>query len=437
MMKTISNCGIRKPNSSPIARIGGIILITVLLASCSSKDWQTRSRPSEQAVASALDELPDMALLTEQIPEQFSLARMPEDVRPCCAFGDHQKVKVGSLEVPLFRYANTLSVDDIGPHAYEAGTWSFQRGEPNARRNSENNGQIYTLRGGFIDLAHVRDTADNTIALFQRIYPQLGEAFSIELPPEIGPRELRFQAFDIEHLAPQQRWELAAQLAARMAFSMAKAHEIAQWHGYRSWKPWSEAVSAYSPEDLYSNMLGAKIGLALVINNLTMNKELYNQHMTHWLKASIELLEPVSKEQTTAFFDVVDGLWWDSEEPLPNKFMLLKRHYLLNYQQVPYLVPQTLASKDENWPLLAPLYEQQAPMLSLSLPAIIHGIELADVSEQWLEVAPNFQGNFEHIPAQLWQNGFSNQQFIEISQYNQQQDEIELQNHISGKTSHQ
>ncbi|MDO6762827.1 DUF4056 domain-containing protein [Agarivorans sp. 1_MG-2023] len=413
-------------------------LITLLLLStlsaCSSSDWQSRNHPSDDAVAAALTEQPDMVVLSQQTPLQFSLARMPEDVRPCCAFGNNHKVKVGSIQVPMFRYANTLSLDEIGPHAYEAGTWSLQRGEPNGRRHGENNGQIYTLRGGFIDLAHVRDTADNTVALFQRIYPQLGQAFSIELPPEIGPRELRFQAFSIDQLSPQQRLELAAQLAARMAYSMAEAHEIAQWHGYRSWKPWSETVSAYSPEDLYSNMLGAKIGLALIMNNLVMSRELYNQHMTQWLSASITQLHPVSKAQTNAFFDAIDGHWWDSNIALPSKFMLLKRHYQLGKQQAPYIVPQALAQADESWPLLAPLYAKRLSPLPLSLPATVYGIDLAGVAQQWLTVAPKFQGSFSHIPKHLWQSGFSNRKFLAISHFNQLQDEIELQAHFDQGT---
>lgn len=433
-MRTMNKlCTANSTNKRRLINTLALLTLIALLAGCSSNNWQTRNQPTTEAVQSALSEQPDLQLLSQQTPQQFSLARMPEDVRPCCAFGNAHKVKVGSVQVPFFRYANTLSLDEIGPHAYEAGTWSFQRGEPKGRRSGENNGQLYTLRGGFIDLAHVRDTADNTVALFQRIYPQLGQAFTIELPAEIGPREIRIKAFKVEHLSHQQRWELAAQLAARMAYSMAEAHEIAQWHGYRSWRPWSEEVSAYSPEDLYSNMLGAKIGLALVVNNLSMTRELYNQHMSQWLSASIAQLEPVSKQQTNAMFDAIDGHWWDSNQALPSKFMLLKRHYRLGKEQHPYLVPEQLAQQDANWPLLEPLFAKTASPMPLSLPAIVHGIDMGGVAQQWLEVAPKYQASFSHIPSHLWQNGFSNRKFLAISAYNQLQDELELQAHIGAQ----
>ncbi|GLT13586.1 DUF4056 domain-containing protein [Vibrio algivorus] len=58
---------------------------------------------------------------------------------------------------------------------------------------------------GFIDLAHVRDTADNATGLFYKTYPKLGQAFTIALEPELGEREIHFQAFDTSHLTAAQK----------------------------------------------------------------------------------------------------------------------------------------------------------------------------------------------------------------------------------------
>ena len=414
------------------------IVITALwlLAGCSSADWQVRALPSETAIAAALNNEPDPLLLGDVVLQDLPLVRMPEDVRPCCAFGNAQKVQLASISVPFFRYANTLAVDSVGPHAFEAGTFSYQKDAPNGSRGGENNGQIYTLRGGFIDLAHVRDTADNAIALFYRIYPKLGEAQTIPLPDEIGPRSIELQAFDITRLSSAQRWELAAAIAVRQAYFMAEAHEIAQWHGYRSWAPWSEAVSAYSPEDLYSNMLGAKIALALLNNNLAMNKELYNQHMSQWLSATLSWLEPVSIEQTNAMFDVIDAVWWDSTQPLPSKFMLLKRHYELGDKQSPYLVPQMLAKSHDHWSKVSKLYQSDIAPHHLALTNSIHGVDIDAIAQQKLLVADKFQASFGHIPQSLWRNGFTHQDFYRISAYNQIQDNIELAEHIEQQAPH-
>ncbi len=405
-----------------------VVLPTVLLlGACSSPDWQVRVFPTADAVSAALDDTPDLTELGWLDVQGFPKAKMPKSVRPCCAFGNAQKVIVGPIPVPFFRYANTIDVEQIGPHSYEAGTYSFQKMSPVGPRGSENNGQLYTLHGGFIDLAHVRDTTDNTIALFYKIYQKLGREGRIELPKEIGPRYIQLNAFNIEHLDALQRWELAAAMAARLAYFMAEAHEIAQWHGYRSWALWSEEVSAYSPEDLYSNMLGAKIGQALLSNNLAMNRELYNQHMNFWLKETLELLQPVSKAETNALFDVLDGLWWDSSEPLPSKFMLLKRHYELGDRQKPDLVPplliaQYLADKD----LAANKMAEQPLAKTLSLARVVHGIDIDSVAQQWLFVDEEFVESFSHIPTELWKNGFTSKDFNRLSDYNRIQDEHQL-----------
>ncbi|GIU20041.1 MULTISPECIES: DUF4056 domain-containing protein [unclassified Shewanella] len=417
---------------SPVARLmyGTVSTVAImLLSACSSNDWQVRALPSDIAIGAALDSEPDPALLSAIELQDLPLISIPEAVRPCCAFGNSQKVKVGSLQVPFFRYANTLAVDRVGPHAYEAGTFSFQKDAPNGSRGTENNGQMYTLQGGFIDLAHVRDTADNAIALFYHIYPKLGQQQTIPLPDEIGSRVIELSEFDTSQLSARQRWEVAAAMSVRLAYFMAEAHEIAQWHGYRSWAPWSETVSAYSPEDLYSNMLGAKIALALINNNLAMNKELYNQHMSQWLTATLNWLEPVSIEHTNALFDVIDGDWWDSNQALPSKFMLLKRHYQLGDKQSPYLVPKATAQAHAKWPEVEALYGSQHQPHHLSLSNSIYGIDIDAVAQQKLVVADKYKASFKHIPAELWQDGFTQADFNLISQYNQRQDEIELRQH--------
>lgn len=410
---------IRLIKSSPL------LCIIILLISC-SQDWQVRVLPTNAAVASALTAQPDRRLLATTQLNALANLNMPEDVRPCCAFGNAQKVQVGTLQVPFFRYANTLNADDIGPHAFSAGLFSYVKESPGGRSGGENNGQIYTRLGGFIDLAHVRDTADNTIILFYKIYKQLGEDAKIALPSEIGPRYIQLKRFDTQYLDPLQRWDLAASMAARLGYFMAESHEIAQWHGYRSWPLWSEEVSAYSPDDIYSNMLGAKIALALISNNLAMSKTQFNQHMNAWLSATINQLEPVTIAQTNALFDVVDGDWWDSNEPLPSKFMLLKRHYAFGDHQLPYLVDKEIAQQHAHWPLLAALYQRKNEPKPLSLPRYSHNVDIDDVAQLWLFIDDEFKSSFNHIPTDIWQNGFTSNTFITLSAYNKIEDDKQL-----------
>ncbi|MCL1066385.1 DUF4056 domain-containing protein [Shewanella olleyana] len=406
-------------------------LMVTLLTSCSSNEWQVSATPSNSAVSTALDNQPDPVLLRDiALPQQAAMT-LPTSVRPCCAFGNAQKVKLGAMTIPFYRHANTISLEELGAHAYEAGSFSHQKSAPDEGRSGENNGIVYTRKGGFIDLAHVRDTADNAVALFYQIHPNLGEKKSIALPFEIGPRTIEIDSFEVNGLTATQRWELSAAMAARLAYSMAEAHEIAQYHGYRSFGPWSEAVSAYSPEDLYSNMLGAKIALAVITNNLAMTRQQFNYHMTSWVAATIDWLEPVSANETNALFNVIDGYWWDSNEPMPNKFMLLNRHYELGDHQSPYLVPIDMAKNSDIWSDVAGVYKTPKVAHDLSLANTVHGINIDEVAKQWLYVDAKFESNFEHIPTSLWRDGFNQHSFLTISRHNEILDEQLLNEHLS------
>ena len=110
-----------------IIRPLAIVISMTLLAACSSNDWQIRANPTDLAIGAALDDKPDPASMNEVELHEFANAGMPKAVRPCCAFGTSQKVTVASIPVPFYRLSNTINIEDIGPHAYEAGTFSHQK----------------------------------------------------------------------------------------------------------------------------------------------------------------------------------------------------------------------------------------------------------------------------------------------------------------------
>ncbi|TRX52343.1 DUF4056 domain-containing protein [Thalassomonas sp. M1454] len=389
--------------------------------------WEMRAEPNPSSVSVALQSEPNSDELSSLHLKGYPSIEMPKTVRPCCSFGNDQPVEIADLPIPFFRYANTVGIEDIGPHGYDAGTLSLKQSTPVSIPDKENNGQMYTMRGGFIDFAHVRDTADNTVALFYQIYPLLGSDARIPLPKEIGQRYIQLNKFDTTKYTPLQRWHISAFLAAKMAFSMAEAHEIAQWHGYRSWAHWPEYVSAFSPEDLYSNMLGAKVALALLANNLAMTEELYSQHMGNWLIDTVKALQPVTKDQTNFLFKVTDGHWWDSSKPLPKKYMLLKRDYQLGHTRKPHLIPAELLTKHKDLLGLDINDFANAQPVTLALPDEIEGIEFDTIAQQWLMIDAKFKASFNHIPAQVWQNGFNNFQFKKIALLDKKQDILELQ----------
>lgn len=404
-----------------------VISAILALSACASQSgWQMRATPQQHAISGSLTKLPDVTEIANLTLTGFPSAYMPQHVRPCCAFGDDQSVALGNVKVPFFQYSNTLSLDELGAHSFDAGTISLTKKTPKSSRELEKNGMMYTLRGGFLDTAHIRDTADNTVGLFYQIFPKLGQDAKIAIPDELGTRYIQLSAFDVSQFNARERWKLSAHIAAYMSFVMAQAHEIAQWHGYRSFAPWPETISAFSPEDLYSNMLGSKVALSLLLTNLALTQELYEQHFTSWLYKTIKLLEPLSKEETNQLFKMLDGHWWDSSVSMPNKYMVLKRDYHIGTHRMPLLVPNDFIAQLNLSDKLSSKESVADKAISLNLEMEILGQNLSQLATMYLQVDAEHHQSFKHIPQSVWLEGFTNQAFQVIAEYNKDFDQLEL-----------
>ncbi|MGY0615976.1 DUF4056 domain-containing protein [Vibrio sp. FJH11] len=400
------------------------IALCYFLAGCSSSNWEIHPAPS-------LNQAADMLAGVETSNETWFLnesslpdLKVPQNVRPCCAFGDMQKVKFGPVPVPFFRLNNVVELEDIGPHKFASGIYHYTPSSSSAlgHGGGENNGILYTQKGGFIDLAHVRDTADDTMGLFFEILDNLGQAHRIELPDELGPRYIEMSPFNTSTLTDEQRWSLAAHIAARLAYFKAESHEIAQWHGYASFSGWPETISAYSLEDLYSNMLGAKIILNLIQQHKVLSQKDYNQNVSLLLNASLLKLGIVGKSEAKLVLAAVDGKWWNSQESIPNKYMVLQRHYDLGDQQTPYLLTPDLLG--EQSPSLQNLAQSAATVLSL--PSSAESLDLDSIAKLVLEISPKYAQTFNHIPKHIWAERIDHTKFPVIAQYAELQDNQDL-----------
>ena len=80
----------------------------------------------------------------------------------------------------------------------------------------------------------------------------LGTGSSVELPFEGGRRVIRFPGRSIPEGI--DRDELTLLVARRLAWEVSMWHEIASWYGYASVQFFPERLSAFTPEDLYSNL---------------------------------------------------------------------------------------------------------------------------------------------------------------------------------------
>lgn len=270
-------------------------------------------------------EAPHVWLLTQPLPQ-------PDGLRPCCAFGYNLRAKLFGVPVPWYQLDNVVAADDTGRHHFNTGilhTLATLTG-----MNPEHNGLVYTRRGGFIDLAHLRDSADTTLWLFSQIWPHLGEARTLKLDDELGERIIRLFPFTPPASATS-RYRLTVYLAAHLAFELAAWHEVAQWYGFESVPGFSEGVSAFSPEDLYSNLLGTRVAIDLLNAGAGSSLSNYQRAMSGMIPQALAQLQAESPPATRFHFDMVDSRWWNSRCRLPDKFLLRYRNYDVGDRRFP------------------------------------------------------------------------------------------------------
>ncbi|MCC4108134.1 DUF4056 domain-containing protein [Serratia ureilytica] len=282
----------------------------------------------------------DLHLLPQQQASRAwpvaTLTHAPDGLRPCCAFGYALRVEAWKVPVPFYRVGNVVEADNLGGHRYND---SFFGGLMSVLGlGNEKNGILYTRHGGFIDTAHVRDTSDMTFWLFSQILPHLGEPFTLSLGDELAHREVRLFPYPVPATA-RERYNLALWLSAQIAFQLAAWHEIAQWYGYESVPGFAEGISAFSVEDLYSNLLGARLAIGLLVSGHGETVAGYNIALSGMLSQALQELDAQPAAITRFHFDMLDGMWWDSHRRVPQKDLVLKRNYDTSNCRLPEHVP--------------------------------------------------------------------------------------------------
>ena len=240
---------LRRNRANHLLQAIGCIIIAFSLLGCHGQSWRVgkKVRASDADVAAALGDTnqeSSAGLEATDIPE----IAYPRALRSCCAFGGDLKVAVGKVPVPGVEIGNLLDPGDVGSHRYDNWYLSIQRSDPRGIVDNEHNGLIYTCRGGFIDLAHVRDNADNTLALAAAIGRSLEKGGTIEVPPQCAAMRVRLRPITAEAIRKYGRMQLAVALAEWLAYQLSIWHEIATFYGYASLSQWPEKISAFSPE---------------------------------------------------------------------------------------------------------------------------------------------------------------------------------------------
>ena len=324
------------------ARVRALLLLslsTLLVLGCERDRWEESAllRAPDEDVAAALGDTShqnDSALSAQDIP----VIAYPGSLRPCCAFGLDLRVKLDAVPLPGVEIGNILGPDSVGPHRYNNGFLSLEISDPRGYVDDESNGLVYTCRGGFVDLAHVRDNADNTLGLAEATARLMDTGGVIEVPPQGAAMRVRLRAVPPEWIERHGRVRLAVVLSQWLAYQLSIWHEIATWYGFASMAEWPEKISAFSPEDLYSNQLGIRLAGAIIRGRGAGSDVEYNLNMDAWIAQMLKRLRVVPLADAQAAARAVDGAWWDSERRIPD-WMLVKRR---RFDSGPLLAPWTL-----------------------------------------------------------------------------------------------
>ncbi|MBL9102582.1 MAG: DUF4056 domain-containing protein [Myxococcales bacterium] len=345
------------PSRSP--RRAVLALAGFTAVACAPK-WKTETLIDPREVARALDDPAHIGTVFD--PSSVPLFDPPEKLRPCCAFGQDLTVKVGQLPLPDL-LKNVLGVDDLGPHAYDRGSATRER-----------NGLVYTCRGGFIDIAHVRDNADRALFLSLRIARALPSGVTVDMPWEGTGRRIVVAPLPEGVLERHGRWQVATALAAWANHQLSNWHEVVTWYGWESVKGVPERVSAFSPEDIYSNTLGTKLGVGLVMNREMRSREEYDAAMQAWLLEGLRRLGVVSRDEAHAAMRAVDGRWWDSNSAVPEFKLVLKRSLDVAAPSRGWIVADTVDD-----PKLKTMCQDSPPPLALTLPEKLGELAIAEL----------------------------------------------------------
>lgn len=227
---------------------------------------------------------------------------------------------------------------------YFGGLISYDNPEELKPHNYNKNysaGMLYTANAGYIDLGHLREGADRVKCNFDTIYPAIlkGEKqisfriieparyhISVKYPPNW--KDLTFD--QKQNLAK----EISLDIAEYVAHKSLIWHEIITWYGYSCVRIFPEKPSSFSWEDVYSDVLGCRLGrLALEMGGN------YNKNMTLLIKEELKKLNVQSAEVAKSATDKIQGRGkWFWGGPYP--FIVMNRRNFNVFGTIcPWLVP--------------------------------------------------------------------------------------------------
>jgi hypothetical protein len=282
--------------------------------------------------------------------------------RVCCPLASHLPLHLGSAHLPV-EIRIVGSAQSLGHHSYSGDA-----------AHLEANGIIYTRRGGFIDTGHLRGMADLAARLTVQLRPLLARGEGVlRLRPRDGEMVVRVKS----RLPDDAIAHTSALLAMRIAFQVSIWAEITQHYGHSVVRGAEEYFSSFTPEDLYSNLLGAHLGAASVESPLP-----YDRAMDVFLASALRSLEAVPSSETRRILDALRGRWWRADTPWRSPAIPIVHSFDIGPHVKPVLAPADVIAPAPTVTLDVPEVDQDgAPLTDL------YGLEIVPD----LRLLPDFQ----------------------------------------------
>jgi hypothetical protein len=218
---------------------------------------------------------------------------------------------------------------------------------------------MYTCKGGFIDLGHVREGADRAAYLAKITKQNLTKnqkqfSFQIIEPSKYWVK-ITYPS-NWNKISPQQKGKIIDDMSANLGQYLAHKtliwHEIITWYGFATIVLFPDTPSAFSWEDPYSDVIGTSIGIQAWRNPTPS----YDQAVTRILRETLRELDVQPAEVCRHAAKWVDGRWYTGGMYF---FIDMKiRNYdigLQNGKITPWLVPGMCPDATPyGWPVPGP-----------------------------------------------------------------------------------
>lgn len=262
----------------------------------------------------------------------------PRIIRACCAFGYDLKL----WGVPFVSIDQVIGIDDLGEHHYMGD-------------KSEGTGTIYTNKGGFIDLGHVRDQIDWTRYLYTTVLNSRGKGEVIlPLRKEAGRKTLYL------NVPAQFSTSDCILLAGKITYDLSLWHEISTWFGASTVPLLTEKFSSFSVEDVYSNLMGVHVGMKTLHSKLP-----FNRAATLTIASTLDSLDVVkTAKETYDAYDAVHNKWYTNKKRIPSTNITLKRDPDVLNSSRPWIIPNQTNNIDDSIILAVPLLNTKGELLT-------------------------------------------------------------------------